>query len=57
MITSQRVIIYRTDTNQDELDYEVTNMFDFGSITNVVVIGKTYSRLRNRSIKFLFRRR
>jgi hypothetical protein len=39
MITSQRVIIYRTDTNQDEFDYEITNVFDFSSIANVVVIG------------------
>lgn len=40
MITSQRVIIYRTDTNQDEFDYEITNEFDFSAISNVVVIGK-----------------
>ena len=39
MITSQRVIIYRTDTNQDEFDYEITNVFDFSSIANTFVIG------------------
>ncbi len=40
MITSQRVIIYRTDiNNQDEFDYEIVNVYDFSSIANVVVIG------------------
>jgi hypothetical protein len=39
MITSQRVIIYRTDTTQDEYDYEITNVYDFSSIANVVAIG------------------
>jgi hypothetical protein len=40
MITSQRVIIYRTDIdNQDEFDYEIVNVYDFSSIANVVVIG------------------
>jgi hypothetical protein len=39
MITSQRIIIYRTDTNQDEFDYEITNVYDFSTIANVVVIG------------------
>jgi hypothetical protein len=39
MITSQRVIIYRTDTNQDEFDYEITHVYDFSAIANVVVIG------------------
>jgi len=39
MITSQRVIIYNTETNQDELDYEITHVYDFSSIANVNVIG------------------
>ncbi|CAF3384667.1 unnamed protein product [Rotaria sp. Silwood1] len=38
MITSQRVIIYRTETNQDESDYEITEVYDFSSIINVLVI-------------------
>jgi hypothetical protein len=39
MITSQRVIIYRTDITQDESDYEITDEYDFSSIANVVLIG------------------
>ncbi|CAF0789547.1 unnamed protein product [Rotaria sordida] len=38
MITSQRVIIYRTDTNQDESDYEITDIYDLSSIINALVI-------------------
>ncbi|CAF2761002.1 unnamed protein product [Rotaria sp. Silwood2] len=38
MITSQRVIIYRTETNEDESDYEITEVYDFSSIINVLVI-------------------
>ena len=53
MITSQRVIIYRTDTNHDELDYEITNVFDFSSIANVVVIGKTCRILAKDSIELV----
>ena len=32
MITSQRVIIYRTVNDQDEHDYEITHIFYFSSI-------------------------
>ncbi|CAF1602704.1 unnamed protein product [Rotaria magnacalcarata] len=38
MITSQRVIIYRTETNQDETDYEITEVYDYSAVSNVVVI-------------------
>ncbi|UJR35531.1 hypothetical protein I4U23_028285 [Adineta vaga] len=44
MITSQRIIIYRTDTSQDESDYEIMHDFDFSSIANVVVIDDEHRR-------------
>ena len=39
MITSQRVIIYRTEMNNEETDYEVLTEYDFSSIASVVIIG------------------
>ena len=39
MITSQRVIIYRTNIDQDEFDYEVMNVYDLSSIAEVALIG------------------
>ncbi|CAF0865083.1 unnamed protein product [Adineta ricciae] len=44
MITSQRIIIYRTATNQDESEYEVIHDFDFSSIANVVIIEDEHRR-------------
>ena len=39
MITSQRVIIYRTNIDQDEFDYEVMNVYDLSSIAEVALVG------------------
>ncbi|CAF3567800.1 unnamed protein product [Adineta steineri] len=44
MITSQRIIIYRTVNDQDEHDYEITDIFYFSSIANVVTIEDAYRR-------------
>lgn len=53
MITSQRVIIYRTDTNHDEFDYEITHVYDFSSIANVVVIGLYFIYFSFNFLKFI----
>ena len=42
MITSQRIIIYRSETNQDESDYEIVNSFDFSSIGSISVVGEYF---------------
>lgn len=44
MITSKRVIIYRTDTTQEEFDYEIVDVYDFRSIANVYIAGISNSK-------------
>jgi hypothetical protein len=44
MITSQRVIIYRTEIEHDEFDYELVTEYEFGSISQVDIIGESFSR-------------
>ena len=39
MITSKRVIIYRTETTQEEGDYEITHVYDFRTIAKVHIAG------------------
>ncbi|CAF0969742.1 unnamed protein product [Didymodactylos carnosus] len=38
MITSERVIIYRTDNEHDESSYEIISDYDFGTLLNVVPV-------------------
>lgn len=39
MITSQRVIIYRTDIKQDESDYEWITEYHFNNLDSVLIKG------------------